>query len=61
MFSFIERTDMIEEVVAHIFTGFADVVAGLHMSAVHTPSILDLAKYLIVFFPVPMTAVIAYL
>lgn len=51
---------MIEEVVTHIFTGFADVVAGLHMSAVHTPSILDLAKYLIVFFLVPMTAVIAY-
>ncbi len=51
---------MIEEVVAHIFTGFADIVAGLHISAVHKPSILDIAKCLIIFFVVPFTAVIAY-
>lgn len=51
---------MIEEVVAHIFTGFTDIVAGLHQSAVHTPSILDIAKYLIIFVVAPMTAVIAY-
>ena len=51
---------MIEEVVAHIFTGFANIVAGLHMLAVHKPSILDIAKYLIIFFVVPLTAVIAY-
>ncbi|XP_078349261.1 uncharacterized protein LOC144634234 [Oculina patagonica] len=51
---------MIEEVVAHIFTGFAEIVAGLHISAVHKPSILDIAKYLMIFFVVPFTAVIAY-
>lgn len=51
---------MIEEVVAHIFTGFANIVAGLHMSAVNKPSILNIAKYLIIFFVIPLTAVIAY-
>jgi len=51
---------MFEDLVAHIFTGFTDVVAGLHMSAVHTPSILDFAKYLIIFVVAPLTAVIAY-
>jgi len=51
---------MFEDLVAHIFTGFTDVVAGLHMSAVHTPSILDIAKYLIIFVVAPLTAVIAY-
>lgn len=51
---------MIEEVVAHIFTGFVNVVAGLHLSAVHKPSILDIAKYLIIFFVVPSIAVVAY-
>lgn len=51
---------MFEEAVAHIFRGFTDIVSGLHMSAVHTPSFLDIGKYLIIFFVVPMTAVIAY-
>jgi len=51
---------MIEEVVAHILTGFVNVVAGLHLSAVHKPSILDIAKYLIIFFVVPSIAVVAY-
>ena len=51
---------MFEEAVAHIFRGFTDIVSGLHMSAVHTPSFLDIAKYLIIFLVGPMTAVIAY-
>lgn len=51
---------MIEELVAHIFTGFTDVAAGLHKSAIHTPSILTIAKYLIIFHVVPVAAVIAY-
>ena len=51
---------MIEELVAHIFTGFTDVAAGLHKSAIHTPSILTIAKYLIIFHVVPVAAVITY-
>ncbi|XP_068707579.1 uncharacterized protein [Montipora foliosa] len=51
---------MIEEVVGHIFTGFAEVVAGLHVSAVRKPSILSIAKYLIISVVVPGTAVIVY-
>lgn len=51
---------MFEEAVAHIFRGFTDIVSGLHMSAVHTPSFLDIFKYLFVFLVGPMTAVIAY-
>ena len=49
---------MFEEAVAHIFRGFTDIVSGLHMSAVHTPSFLDIAKYLHIFLVGPMTAVI---
>lgn len=51
---------MFEAAVVHIFRGFTDLVSELHMSAVHTPSFLDIAKYLIVFLVGPMTAVIAY-
>lgn len=51
---------MIEEVVGHIFTGFAEVVAGLHVSAGHKPSILSIAKYMIIFVVGPGCAVIAY-
>ena len=51
---------MFQEAVAHIFRGFTDIVSGLHMSAVHTPSFLDIFKYLIVFLVGSMTAVIAY-
>ena len=51
---------MIEELVAHLLTVFTDIVAGLHRSAVHTPSILDCGKYFLIFFVPPFTAVIAY-
>lgn len=51
---------MFEAAVVHIFRGFTELVSELHMSAVHTPSFLDIAKYLIVFLVGPMTAVIAY-
>lgn len=51
---------MIEELVAHLLTVFTDIVAGLHRSAVHKPSILDYLKYFLIFFVPPFTAVIAY-
>ena len=51
---------MIEKLVAHLLTVFTDIVAGLHRSAVHTPSILDYGKYFLIFFVPPFTAVIAY-
>ena len=51
---------MIEELVAHLLTVFTDIVAGLHRSAVHTPSILDYGKYFLIFFVPPFSAVIVY-
>lgn len=51
---------MIEELVTHLLMVFTDIVAGLHRSAVHTPSILDYGKYFLIFFVPPFTAVIAY-
>lgn len=51
---------MIEELVAHLLTAFTEIVAGLHNSVVHTPSILNLGKYLMIFSILPFAAVIAY-